>query len=211
MKDNYRRVCVALAWGTIITQYILLVASKEYGSVLPSTGIYLGYFTIWSNILVALAFSVPFLNPTSKLRIFFERPAIRAAIALYILIVAIVYYALLAKIHHPVGLGVITNIGLHFLLPVLYILDWLIFAGKRGLQYKHLPLWIIFPLAYGGFNIIRGMLTGFYPYPFLDVSTRGAMSVTIVMLVFAAVYYVGGGVFIWVGKRIIANKPQGLS
>lgn len=210
MKDNYRRICALLVWAALIIQCIVLVSSKEYGGVLASIFTYLGFFTIWTNILLALAFSVPFLSPRSTLRMFFERPAVRAAIALYILIVAVVYYALLAKIHHPEGIAAITNTGLHLIFPVLYIIDWIAFADKRGMRYKNLPLWTLFPLAYGGFNIIRGMLTGFYPYPFLDVGTRGAISVTIAMLIFAAIYFIGGAAFIWVGRRIKSSLPNEL-
>jgi len=202
MKNTYRRCCAALAWITLITQYILMVTSKEYGGALAATGTYLGYFTIWSNILVALAFSVPFIGQTSRLKRFFERPAVRAAIALYILIVAIVYHALLSKIHNPTGLSAITNIVTHYLLPLLYLMDWAVFANKRGMRYKHLPLWVIFPLIYGGFNIVRGIFTGFYPYPFLDVNTRGALSVGIAMTIFTAIYFIGGAAFIWIGKRL---------
>ena len=118
------------------------------------------------------------------------------------MVVAVVYYSLLYKIHNPQGLSVITNASLHFIMPVLYILDWVVFAKKDKLSYKSLPLWVIFPLAYGAFNIVRGLATGFYPYPFLDIGSRGAASVMVAMLMFAVTYLIGGALFIWFGQKI---------
>ena len=202
MKDNYRRICAVLAWGTLAAQYIILVTFGKYGGVAATTFTFFGFFTIWSNILVALAFTLPFLKADGKLHLFFQNQAVRAATALYILVVAVVYYSLLYKIHNPQGLSAITNASLHLIMPVLYILDWLFFAKKDKLSYKSLPYWVIFPLAYGVFNIIRGLATGVYPYPFLVIGSRGAVSVMIAMVMFTFTYLIGGAFFIWFGQKI---------
>ena len=202
MKTNYRRICAVLAWATLIGQYICVILEGGYGGFLISTLAFFGYLTIWCNILVALAFSVPFFKPASKLRAFFERPVVRAAIALYILVVAVVYYALLFANHKPQGIQAVLNAGLHFFLPILYLIDWAFLAKKDELHYKSLPYWTILPLTYGAFNIIRGAATGYYPYPFIDVSTRGMANVGIAMLAFAIIYIIGGAGFIAVGKRV---------
>lgn len=208
MKTPYRAACAVAAWATLIAQYTLLLQRGVYGGWLSSSVTYFGYFTIWTNILVALAFTAPFLKPRNRLRVFFDRQAVRAAIALYILIVAVVYYALLFKAHNPQGLGALTNMGLHLILPILYIIDWLVFAHKDKMSYKSLPFWILYPLAYGLFNIARGLMTGFYPYPFLDISSRGVMSVTIAMVIFTAIYAVGGLIFIRLGRSL--PRPLGV-
>jgi len=205
-KTSYRLICAALAWVTLITQYILMLQSGRYGGFWLSNLTYFGYFTILTNILVALTFTAPFLKPDNKIGVFFNRHNVRAAIALYILVVAIVYYALLFKNHNPQGLHAITNAGLHFALPVLYIVDWLVFAKKDALSFKTLPLWVLYPFAYGLFNIGRGLVTGFYPYPFLNISERGYLAVTITMFIFCAVYIIGGAGFIALGRKMTARS-----
>jgi len=100
MEKIFRIGSAILTWVTIITQYWLIVRSGDFDSITAATIRYLGYFTILTNILVGLAFTAPFLNPNSKIRAFFERQTVRAAIALYILVVAVVYWALLASIHN---------------------------------------------------------------------------------------------------------------
>jgi len=210
MEKIFRIGSAILTWVTIITQYWLIVRSGDFDSITAATIRYLGYFTILTNILVGLAFTAPFLNPNSKIRAFFERQTVRAAIALYILVVAVVYWALLASIHNPVGLSAIANIGLHLVLPVLYIIDWLAFSSKGSMSFKSLPYWVAYPMAYGILNIIRGQLTGFYPYPFLNITELGLGSVAMNMLGFTSIYLIGGALFIILG-RILSSKDVALS
>ncbi len=202
MKNTYRKLCAVLAWAVIILQYIVMVRGGEFGGIAASTLSYVGYFTILTNILAALAFSIPFYKAESAVFRFFNKQSVRAAIALYILVVAVVYYALLAKIHDPQGLSVYLNFNLHFLLPVLYILDWLIFADKGAMSFKHLPLWVAYPVVYGLFTILRGALTGVYPYPFLNITELGFGGVLINMIGFAFIYAIGGTLFILLGRKM---------
>ena len=208
MKTVFRLFCAALTWITIIGQYIIMVQSGDFESVGAATLTYLGYFTVLTNILAGLAFTTPFLKSRNKLRAFFNRQAVRAAIALYILVVMVVYWALLASIHHPTGWSAVANIGLHLVIPVLFILDWLIFSAKGNMSYKDLPYWTIYPVIYGLFNIIRGLLTGFYPYPFLNVSELGYGGVFVNMLGFMSIYLIGGAAFITIGWFLNSFKTK---
>jgi hypothetical protein len=205
MKKSFRAIGALITWASVVIQYAVLVADGTFGGLAATTFTYLGYFTILTNILVGLAFTAPFLAPTNTLRSFFERQAVRAAIALYILVVMVVYWAVLAQIHHPVGLSAVANVGLHLVVPVLYILDWLVFAPKDKMSFKRIPLWVIYPMVYGIYTIIRGALSGVYPYPFLNVTELGIGQVSINMLGFTAFYALGGAVFIALG-RILPNR-----
>lgn len=202
----YRMLCALLTWSALITQYVLIVTSGEHASFAAANVYFFGFFTILTTILVAFAFSAPFLSQASALRRVFDRPAVRAAIALYILVVAVVYHLMLADIHNPEGLNALTNIALHTLIPALYIFDWVIFAVKRPLLFSKIPYWVIYPMVYGMFNIGRGMMTGFYPYPFIDIDKLGAAAVAINMAGFTALYAVGAAVFIVLGKML--SKPM---
>jgi len=209
MKTVFRLFCAILTWVTIIGQYIIMARSGDFGSIGAATLTYLGYFTVLTNILAALAFTTPFLKPGNTLRQFFDRQAVRAAIALYILVVMVVYWALLASIHDPTGWSAIFNVGLHLVIPVLFIFDWIIFSPKGNMSYKHLPYWTIYPVAYGLFNIARGLITGFYPYPFLDVSKLGYGNVFVNMLGFMSIYLIGGAAFITIGWYLSRNRIEG--
>ena len=117
MKNKFRTFCALIAWGLIFGQYAVLIKEGTYGGLGATSLSYFGFFTVTTNILVALAFSVPLLKPTHKLRHFFERQSVRAAIALYILVVAVIYYAVLAADHNPEGISALFNICLLYTSP----------------------------------------------------------------------------------------------
>ena len=206
MKNGYRAFGALLGWSALVLQYVLVVTGGQHPSVGAATLTFFGYFTITTNILVALAFTAPFLKPSSKVHIFFMRPAVRAAIALYILVVAVVYHVLLAHLLEPAGLALVADICLHTAIPILYILDWLVFAEKRPMLYREIPYWVIYPILYGAFTILRGLITDFYPYPFLNITDLGVVGVLINMLGFTAVYAVGGAFFVSLGKRVSQER-----
>ena len=202
MKKNYRIMCALIAWVVLSLRFIDMLIIGEYSSIAETLFVYLGYFTVWANVLIALSFTVPLLNPDRKLADFFMRPAVRAALATYILMVSVVYHMLIVPYWNPQGFTWLTATGLNTVMPILYIIDWLFFAEKRPIFYKHLPYWLIFPTVYGVTSIIRGLLTNVYPYPFLNVAELGIGDVLFNMFGLVAVFAVVGPIFIKVAHLI---------
>ena len=202
MKNNYRIMCALIAWVVLSLRFVDMLIIGEYSSVAETLFVYFGYFTVWANILIALAFTAPLLNPDRKLANFFKRPAVRAALASYILMVSVVYHMLIVHYWNPQGFTWVTATGLNTVMPILYIIDWLFFAEKRPIFYKHLPYWLIFPAVYGVTSIIRGLLTNVYPYQFLNVTELGIGNVLFNMFGLVAVFAVVGPIFIGVAHLI---------
>ena len=202
MKKNYRIMCALIAWVVLSLRFIDMLIIGEYSSIAETLFVYLGYFTVWANVLIALAFTAPLLNPDRKLADFFMRPAVRAALATYILMVSVVYHMLIVPYWNPQGFTWLTATGLNTVMPILYIIDWLFFAEKRPIFYKHLPYWLIFPTVYGVTSIIRGLFTNVYPYPFLNVAELGIGDVLFNMFGLVAVFAVVGPIFIKVAHLI---------
>ena len=202
MKKNYRIMCALIAWVVLSLRFIDMLIIGEYSSIAETLFVYLGYFTVWANVLIALAFTAPLLNPDRKLADFFMRPAVRAALATYIVMVSVVYHMLIVPYWNPQGFTWVTATGLNTVMPILYIIDWLFFAEKRPIFYKHLPYWLIFPAVYGVTSIIRGLLTNVYPYPFLNVADLGIGNVLFNMFGLVAVFAVVGPIFIKVAHLI---------
>jgi hypothetical protein len=202
MKNNYRILCALIAWAVLSLRFVDMLIIGEYSSVAETLFVYFGYFTVWANILIALALTAPLLNPDRKLANFFKRPAVRAALASYILIVSVVYHMLIVPYWNPQGFTWVTATGLNTVMPILYIIDWLFFAEKRPIFYKHLPYWLIFTDLYGVTSIIRGLLTNVYPYPFLNVTELGIGNVLFNMFGLVAVFAVVGPIFIGVAHLI---------
>ncbi len=201
-KTIYRAAFAAVAWFGLITQYAIVVSSGEYDSVLVSTFSYFGFLTVWSNLFVALAVTFPLVGAPTKLAEFFERPDTRAAILLYISFVGVSFHILLAHIYQPEGMEAVANFLMHTLVPILYVVDWVAFSGKRSVSYANIPYWLIFPTVYGLWSITQGLVLGKFPYSFVDVVQFGYPAVLFNMIGFAAAYGAGALVIVSISKFI---------
>jgi hypothetical protein len=204
MMKPYRMVGAALGWFTIVTQYWLNI---QQDGLLPGTITYFGFFTMLGNIQVAIAFAAP-LFPRFPGAAFFNRPGVRTATAVYIIVVDVIFYLLLRKIYNPPGLGAVLNVLLHYLMPPLYVLDWLAFVPKQGLRYWQIVFWQIFPIGYAIATMLRGALTGYYPYPFLDVGRYGYGQIAINIAVLSAFFILLSAGLVAVGRLQAGLRGQ---
>lgn len=201
-KTIFRTAGASAAWATLVAKYLVEATSGEHADQFAALLDYLSYFTHLSVFLVALAFSAVLLRSENGLRKFFEKPATRAAIALYIIVVAVVHHLLLADLQVRVGWSAATNTMLHTVIPVLYVIDWLVYAPKRRMTYRAIPFWLIYPAAYGVWAVGTGYIAGAYPYPFLDMNKLGFSGVGISMVGFVALFSIGAAFFIAIGKTL---------
>ena len=92
---------------------------------------------------------------------------------LMIAITGIVYNAILAASAKNTGWQVLANALLHIVTPILTVAVWVI-AGPRGwFSWRIVGAAYILPIAWLAFALVRGAVIGAYPYPFLDVVTKG--------------------------------------
>ena len=173
MARLYRAVFACVGWFAVALQYGVTLAENPDSSASELTLNFFSYFTILSNILVALALTAPVVAPNSRLGRWFASEGVRAAMAMYIVVVGVVYHFLLAPTWNPQGLALLGNSLLHYVMPAAFVLDWLLFAPKGRLNWKDPAKWLIFPLIYGGWTLIQGALSGWWPYPFVDVGALG--------------------------------------
>lgn len=154
-------------------EMILSLAPPNPGGLAGTLVEYLSYFTLDTNVLVALAMGWSALAPESGPGKFFSKPGVRTAITLYILLVALVYHFMLRDIWTPYGWAKVSNFILHYVTPVLMLCNWLLISRKDGLRLLQIPGWMTFPAVYAVLVLLRGQLTGIYPYGFLNVAEIG--------------------------------------
>lgn len=169
---GWRILFAVVGWTGLIGQYALLLNS-DTRSVLGSTVVFFSYFTILTNVLVALALTAPALFPDSRLGRWTATEGVRAALAMYIAVVGIVYHTLLDAVWDPQGLLIYINQILHTVIPIAFVLDWLLFVPKGRLRWMDPLKWLVYPLLYGVFTVIHGQIIGWYPYWFIDIGALG--------------------------------------
>jgi hypothetical protein len=203
----YMAVLALLEWFALCLQCYLTIRLASANGNGPTLGLinFFSYFTILSNLVVALTLSFSRWATRTRAGAFFARATVQSAAAVYITIVGIVYSLALREIWNPQGLQKLADVLLHDLLPVLYVVFWLVHVPKKGLRWTDAFWWLAFPTVYCSYVLVRGSLTGWYPYPFLDAGTLGyadvARNALILLVAFLATGLILVAVAKWLDRR----------
>lgn len=172
---RYVAAAALAGWvGLAIQQYLIFYSRWEAGASLMGGLInFFSFFTVLTNTLAAVVLSYALVKRPSAAQRFFLAPAVSSGIAVSIVVVGVAYNLLLRHLWQPEGFQFIADELLHDVMPVLFALYWWRCVPKGQLRLTHIGLWVIYPLVYFGYALLRGDLLGQYQYPFIDVSTLG--------------------------------------
>lgn len=106
-------------------------------------------------------------------------------IAGYYMTVTLIVFALLSGTNVDMAIPWV-NAVVHQLLPVVLIVDWLVDPPTIRLTNRQGLAWLIPPLVWILYTMVRGPIAGWYPYPFLDPANGGYGSVAVTTLVILA-------------------------
>lgn len=167
-------LCI-IAWFALLLQLNLSVGMTAASGkpALMGIVIYLGYFTVLTNLFVALALLLPLVAPDSGIGRFAARPMVQGCAATSILVVGIGYHVLLRHVWNPQGMQWIADMLLHYVMPILFFLHWLLVLPGHRLPWSAPLAWCVYPVGYVVYALLRGELLQSYPYPFIDVLAIG--------------------------------------
>lgn len=195
------------AWVGVLLSFSLNISGYYVSSVDPSKPTLLGntaagvdtplerfldwttYFTIWSNVVVVLVTTMLVLRPD-----LFTRAdgvgrlwrVLRLDSVLMILITGVLYNLLLADWDKS-GADLMSNLFVHVLTPLVTVVVWFVAGPRRLTDLGIAGLALALPLAWAVYALVRGAAVGAYPYPFLDVTTKGYASVLVFVAMVAVV------------------------
>jgi hypothetical protein len=200
----------ALAWLGLAILYTLVAAdASRSGTLLASTVSYFSFFTNLTNLLVAVGLGCWAMAPRSRLGAFFGRPATTTAIALYIVVVAVVYTLVLRRLWNPVGWMKVADVLLHDVVPAACVACWALLLPKGGLRWTAAFKWLAYPAAYFAVTLVRGALGARYPYPFLNVARLGYGRVLANGGVLLVVFLLLGWGFVALDRRLARQRLRG--
>ena len=171
--------CVAAAalagWvGLAVQQYLIFYSRWSTGaSLLGGLVNFFSFFTVLTNTLVVVVLSYAVVHRDSAAKRFFLAPKVSSAIAVSIVLVSLAYNLLLRHLWQPQGFQFIADELLHDVMPLLFVVYWWRCVPKGVLRFKHIGLWVLYPLVYFAYVLLRGDMLGQYQYPFIDVGTLG--------------------------------------
>lgn len=127
---------------------------------------------------------------------------IRGVAVISILVTGIVYATLLGGVYNPFTTDEHTwaSSAMHQLIPLVMLLDIIIVPLAPRTPRWTVVFYIIYPLAYLAWSLIRGSDTGWYPYDFVNpneygngyvgvITTCGALLVVFVIIGLAIIGY----------------------
>ena len=159
-----------LAWAALGLQLALSMRlSMAAGDgALHGAWMFVGYFTVLSNLLVALLATAGARRADGGLDLRWRGCAVTA-----IVLVGLGYHLLLRNVWNPQGAQWLADVLLHYAVPLAALCWWLAMPPRARIPASALLQWLAWPVAYFAYAIVRGQLTGFYPYYFIDVVTLG--------------------------------------
>lgn len=164
---------------------------------------FFSYFTIHSNILVAAATMALVVNPAQNSRLW---RVVRVAGLYGITVTFVVYGAVLGQGLSVSGAMGITNTCLHYVVPALTVGGWLLFGPRPRIDLRTLALSAIWPVAYMALTLAHGYLSGWYPYPFINVNRLGYPVVIGRGIGFVALMLAVGAGFWLADRRLPATR-----
>lgn len=174
-QRRYAWLAAALGWsGLAIQQYLIFISRwNDQASLLGGLVKFFSFFTVLSNTLVAVALTCALSQRNGGAHRFFRQPAVCGGIAASIALVGIAYNLLLRHLWQPQGWQWLADELLHDIMPVLFVVYWWLYVPRAGLGIRHVLLWMLYPLLYFGYVLLRGDMLGDYVYPFVDAGTLG--------------------------------------
>ena len=170
---------------------------------------YFTFFTITSCLLTGIALTI------GGLRVLRNQPEtrfltlFRLTMAASMVIVGVIYNALLTGSVDERDIGydwpVLPNLVLHTYMPILVFLEWLIARTAVPLKLKSVFWVLVYPLTWLAFSIVRGLVTNWYPYWFLNPNEDGGIPQMLQWILTIAAFFVVLAVTLMPAQKALAK------
>lgn len=207
MKKYIELFASIIVWFAVVAQFSLMVANRQ-ASILETIVRFFSFFTILTNTLVALFFTSKALQLKKFPFSIFHKDGALTAITTFILIVGLVYQIALRGIWEPTGFQYLIDELLHSIVPLWVLIYWFLNVSKFELKFKSVIVWILYPICYLIVVFIRGHFSGFYPYPFFNISNIGYFAafqnIGLIILLFLFIL----SLLVMLGKNLPRNRKK---
>ena len=205
-------VVAVVAWAALLLQLALVVSGS---AVLveddpPGLGAriyrFFAYFTIESNLLVAVASTVLAREPALDRR---GWRVARIAGLVGITVTGLVHFFLLRPLLDLDGLDRVADKLLHLVVPALALAAWAWVGPRPRVVAREAAYALCWPLVWLAWTLVVGRVDGWVPYPFLDADDKGWGSVAVVSVGITVLFLVLFAVFGWLDRRLAAVPVGG--
>jgi hypothetical protein len=134
---------------------------------------------------------------------------IRGAAVVYLAVTFVVFALLLSGTNVDTAIPWVNTV-LHQVFPLVVIADWIIDPPRWAISVRQSMVWLAYPLGWLAYTLVRGALTGWYPYPFLNPVNGGYGSVAVYVVAIVAFGTAICAAVAWVGN-VLRRRWGGLA
>ena len=167
---------------------------------------FVSYLTIWFNALVAGTELVLAANA--------ERSGGRVfrALRLDALVLAVgggsVHWFLLRPLLDLDGADYLADKLLHIVVPVLCLVGWLVFGPRGLITPRDVAAFLVLPVGWLVYTLVRGEIVDWYPYPFIDVGEHGYAVVLLTCVGVSALMLALALGAMWLDRRLPGSSRE---
>jgi hypothetical protein len=218
----FHLVTFLVAAGAVVLQLVLVIKGGQHlGDTDPDVDAagnpdlgtrlvrFCSYLTIWFNCLVAGTSALLAADPARQ-----QGRAFRA-LRLDALVLAVgggvVHWFLLRPLLDLHGADLLADKLLHIVVPLLCLVGWLVF-GPRGLVApRDVGAFLVVPVGWLAYTLVRGAVVDWYPYPFVDVGQHGLGVVLLNAVAISALMLALAFGAMWLDRRLPGEEPAPIS
>jgi hypothetical protein len=213
-RDRHAHVWHAVTFGVaafaLVLQFVLVVQGvRPLAGAELETGAwtdlgtrlirFFSFLTIWFNLMIAGTTAVLAIDPTHDGRVW---RALRLDAVVIGVVGGVVHWFLLRPILDLHGANYVADKLLHIATPSLTLIGWLLFGPRGRIEVRDLFAFLVAPLVWLAYTLIRGAITGWYPYPFIDVGKHGYAVVGLVCLTITSTMITLAIAGMWLDRRL---------
>jgi len=162
------------------------------------------YLTIWSNVLVLATAALLALNPTRDGQVW---RALRLNAVVICFGGGIVHFFFLRPLLDLDGADLLADKLLHVVVPLVAVIGWLAFGPRGQATRADLLPFLVLPVVWLVYTLVRGEFVDWYPYPFIDVNEHGYAVVAANCVGVAAVMFGLALGAVWLDRRLDRSQP----
>jgi hypothetical protein len=217
----FHLVTFLVAAGAVLLQLVLVIQGGQHLDTDPLVASaddpdlgtrllrFCSYLTIWFNVLVAgtsavLAADARAGDQRSGGRVF-------RALRLDALVLAVgggvVHWFLLRPLLDLDGADLLADKLLHIVVPLLCLVGWLVFGPRGLITPRDVGAFLVVPVGWLVYTLVRGAFVDWYPYPFVDVGEHGLGIVLLTCVAISALMLLLAFGAMWLDRRLPAPEP----
>jgi hypothetical protein len=203
-------VVAAVAWFALLLQLVLSISGEAVLIEDDPPGMaariyrYFAYFTIQSNILVAVTSTAlardPLLDRTGW------RIA-RLAGIVGITVTGLVHFFLLRPLLDLEGVNWVADKLLHMVVPALAVIAWAWVGPRPRASLREAAYALVWPIVWTAWTLVVAQVDGWVPYPFLNADEEGWGTVGVACAGITVLFLLLFALYTWLDAKLRAS-PQ---